>query len=393
MAIWPPAAGAFPPGAIAQFEVSLRAFAKGLTANFASLTQAQPEDQLKAPVGALLADAGRIIGKRVVTRTEVRIAGVAGRPDLGVDVDGLPNGNIELKAPGKGARPYSFVDRRDREQWERFQALPNLVYTDGQEWAAFRSGELVNQPVKLSSDPTRAGGSAIKTSDAAILLPLLAALLEWEPTAPSTPDALAAMLAPLTRLLRDEVTADVALGGPMASLAREWRQTLMPDASDADFGDSYAQTFTYALLLGRLEGATAPLDADNAARQLDVDHALLAQVLRVLGQPGTRDAIGMPVGLLERLIGAVDAKRLSRVKDLWLAFYEDFLAAYDPLQRSNRGVYFTPFPVVAAQVRLAGKLLVDRLQLAQGYADPTVVVLDPAAGTGTYPLTVVAQDM
>jgi len=381
----------FPPEAIAQFEVSLRAFANSLTANFASLTKAQPEDQLKAPVGSLLAAAGSILGKKVVTRTEVRIAGIAGRPDLGVDVAGLPNGNVELKAPGKGARPDSFTDKRDREQWERFKALPNLAYTDGQEWATFRSGELVAGPVKLSSDPTRAGAAGISASDAAALLSLLAGLLGWEPTVPSTPDALASMLAPLTRVLRDEVAADTALGGPMASLAKEWRLTLMPDASDADFADSYAQTFTYALLLGRLEGATAPLDADKAAKQLDQDHALLAQVLRVLGQPGTRDAIGMPVGLLERVIGAVDAAKLSKVKDLWLAFYENFLAAYDPIQRSNRGVYFTPFPVVAAQVRLAGRLLVDRLGLGQGYADPTVVLLDPAAGTGTYPLTVVAH--
>src|SRR5690606_1128648 len=102
---------------------------------------------------------------------------------------------------------------------------------------------------------------------------------------------------------------------------------------DATFADGYAQTFTYALLLARLEGAPAPINAETAAKELDADHALLAQVLRVLGQSGTREAIGMPAGLLERIISAVDADKLRTSKDPWLYFYEDFLAAYDPKQR------------------------------------------------------------
>src|SRR3712207_8357356 len=35
------------------------------------------------------------------------------------------------KAPGKGADPRRFKDRHDRQQWEKLQSLPNLIYTDG----------------------------------------------------------------------------------------------------------------------------------------------------------------------------------------------------------------------------------------------------------------------
>lgn len=375
----------------AAFRSALETYATGLTANFASATVAQPEDQLKAPVGALLVAAGAAAGRSVLSRTETRVDGVAGRPDLGVDADRLPVGNVELKAPGYGAQPAAFPDKRSREQFERFSALPNLLYTDGREWALYRYGELRGPVVTLAQSPIAGGAAGITDDDTRSLLDLLGTFLRWEPVVPSSARALAGLLAPLTRALRDEVLADVRSGGVMADLAAEWRATLFPDADDPTFADGYAQTFTYALLLARLEGAPAPLNAEAAARELDADHALLAQALRVLGQNGTREAIGMPVGLIERIVSAVDTAQLQAGKDPWLYFYEDFLAAYDPAQRNNRGVYYTPYEVVAAQVRLCNEVLVERFGKLDGFADPDVIALDPAAGTGTYPLTIAAH--
>jgi hypothetical protein len=69
--------------------------------------------------------------------------------------------------------------------------------------------------------------------------------------------------------------------------------------------------------------------------------------------------------------------------------YEDFLAAYAPEQRRLRGVYYTPGPVVAAQVRLAGDLLEQRLACPAAFADKRVLVVDPATGSGAYPLAVI----
>ena len=41
----------------------------------------------------------------------------------------------------------------------------------------------------------------------------------------------------------------------------------------------------------------------------------------------------------------------SRNLIVWLYFYEDFLAAYDPKLRKDYGVYYTPRQVVELQVR------------------------------------------
>ena len=157
--------------------------------------------------------------------------------------------------------------------------------------------------------------------------------------------------------------------------------------SDAQFADAYAQTLTYALLLAHFEGAEnlRPAAASEALRG---GHALLADALRLLEVDSVREELLMPIQLLERVIQAVDPSKIHSGGDPWLYFYEYFLGAYDPKLRRDRGVYFTPVEVVRAQVRLAGELLETRFGKPLAFADDDVVVLDPAVGTGTYPLAV-----
>ena len=93
--------------------------------------------------------------------------------------------------------------------------------------------------------------------------------------------------------------------------------------------------------------------------------------------------------MLLRVIDVVPPTTLTGPEDPWLYFYEDFLAVYDPGLRKNAGAYYTPVEVVRAQVRLIDDLLVRRLGKPLGFADPGVVTLDPAVGTGTYLLGVI----
>ena len=100
----------------------------------------------------------------------------------------------------------------------------------------------------------------------------------------------------------------------------------------------------------------------------------------------------MPIELLERAINAVDQGAIqSREEDPWLYFYEQFLGEYDPQLRKSRGVYYTPVEVVRAQTHLAGELLRTMFGKPLAFADDDVVVLDPAVGTGTYPLAVLGH--
>ncbi len=381
-------------------------YANAVADNFRQPVAAQPEDQLKAPVGELLRATGSVTDLDVRWRTEVRADDVHGRPDLGVIVRGLLTGHVELKRPGLGARPERFTGA-NRAQWLRFKALPNLIYTDGSEWSLYRAGKLVAR-VRIADDVSEGGdvpelhnqlkiGGAVLASSAARALDhesltplerLFSAFLYWEPVVPGTAQGLAEFLAALARILRDEVQqALVRPDSRLRTLANEWSGILFPETDDAQFADAYAQTLTYALLLARFEGAES-LRPAFASETLQREHALLAEALTLLEVPSVREELRMPIELLERAIGAVDAVKIQHEGDPWLYFYEDFLGAYDPQLRKDRGVYYTPVAVVRAQVRLAAELLRTRFNKRLAFADDDVVVLDPAVGTGTYPLAV-----
>ncbi|MCH7477757.1 MAG: N-6 DNA methylase, partial [SAR324 cluster bacterium] len=363
----------------------MHTFARSLRENFTAHIAAQPEDQLKSPLKILLETAGPVLGyPPVIVRTETPLPGI-GRPDAGVAVGKLLCGHVELKPPGTGARPERFISAHDKEQWKHFKALPNLLYTDGNEWALYRSGKQAGKIVRFSGDVTADGEDAVTPEQADRLADVLRLFLAWEPIVPSKPKELAELLAPLCRMLRDTVQDALQReDSALRQLAGDWRRLLFPLADDRQFADAYAQTLTYALLLARFEGATEP-DATKAAATLDSGHGLLAQALRVLADPQVRPEIETPAEVLERAIFAVDVKALRRSeRELWLYFYEDFLAAYDAKLRKDSGVYYTPAEVVQAQITLVAQLLRERFDKPLAFADDDVVFLDPAAGTGTY---------
>ncbi len=369
---------------VASMKDALVSFAESLTATWALNIPGQQEDQLKSPTTTLLAKVGTVYGRTVATKTESVVTGLGGRPDIGLAVNGLLCGHIELKAPGTGARTSKFKGD-NKKQWDKFKSLPNVVYTDGNEWALYRTGQLVGKVVRFAGDVTSDGRNAVSDDNVTQYSELIRNFLTWDPVVPDSPRGLAEELAPLCKYLRTDVLSSLAIpGSAMSILAEEWRRFLFGDADDFQFADAYAQTLTYAMLLARLEGVT-DLRRD-AADALDKGHGLLAQVLRVLAQPDARTEIEVPLDLLERTIAAVDPEAVSRHGDPWIYFYEDFLAAYDEKLRKNRGVYYTPAQVVGCQVNLVTDLLISKFGKPLGMADDDVTVLDPAVGTGAYPL-------
>ena len=365
----------------------LQRFGADLTKAYAAavVASAQAEDQLKPATKALLEAASAAFGGQAIATTESHTE-LGVRPDIGVTAPKLLIGHVELKAPGIGAKAKSFTGKHDKEQFKKLSDHPNLIYTDGNEWALYRKGSVVDTIVTASGDVQTDGAKTYSAQDARLLEQLLRNFFQWEPLTPSSPKALAELLAPLTRLLREEVrTALARATSSLSQLASEWRDVFFPEADDARFADAYAQTVSYALLLARVEGE---IDLrSKAADRLDARHGLLAQVLRVLEQPAARAEVESAIALLERAIAAVNPEALAKGakgNDIWLYFYEDFLAAYDPKLRKQAGVYYTPAEVVQAQVTLVAELLRDRFGKPLGFADDGVRVLDPAVGTGTY---------
>ena len=378
------------------FHTALQTFASTVTAKMAQLTTGSPEDQLRAPFETFMVAAARALGWNVVCTGETPLPDRLGRPDYAVHLNQLLAGYVELKAPGSGVTASRFKGH-SRNQFKRFAAIPNLLYTDGNEWALYRNGQPVDRVVRLAGDVAVDGSKAVTSRDAHAVENLLRDFLLWQPFIPTDRAGridlkdFAAMLAPLCRMLRDDATDALKRpGSPLVQLARDWRQLLFPDASDNEFADAYAQTMTFALLLGRSEGAADTFTLESAEAALAAQHNLLARALQVLTDPTARADIAASLDLLLRVIAVVPPAALTAPgDDPWLYFYEDFLAAYDPRLRKDAGVYYTPVEVVRVQVRLIDDLLVRRLGKPLGFADAGVVTLDPAVGTGTYLLGVI----
>jgi len=370
------------------FLTALQKFGSDLTAKFKLPLKFNPEDQLKGPVEDLLSFAGQMLKLNVESVTEAQLEDIAGRPDIGVTVKSLLTGHIELKAPGKGADTRKLKGP-DKQQWNKFQDLPNIIYTDGNQWALYRNGERIGNIIRFCGDITSDSEASVDINDANTLLELLRDFFYWEPIVPTSPKALAEMLAPITRYLRSDVLTNLHdPDSSLSALAADWRKYLFPDADDNQFADAYAQTLTYALLLAKFEGLDE-LSLQQASKTLQTGHLLLSATLKILGDDEARKAIDVPINLLERFVTAIDVQVLMKKAkgDLWLYFYEDFLAAYDSKMRKDRGVYFTPVPVVKTQVKLIDELLRTKFDKEYSFTDSNVITLDPAAGTGTYILT------
>ena len=149
------------------------------------------------PVAAdLLRSTGTDYGLTVNTRTAPHLSDHKVRPDIAVYVGGLIYGYIDLKAPGLGADAPKLKGEHNKKQWEKLKGLPNLIYTDGREWALSRAGERPGgQPiVRLHDDPTDKGKAAVTKADAESLERLFRDFLGWQPSVPHNPSGLASYL-------------------------------------------------------------------------------------------------------------------------------------------------------------------------------------------------------
>ena len=350
-----------------------------------------PEDALRGPTEQLFEGLAADVGYFGITIVpEVSNRELSVRPDMAIVLDKELIGHIELKAPGKGADPRRFPKGHDREQWKKLQALPNLVYFDGAEISLWRFGAPQGEIVAFSGRPDVQGKAL--TAPAA-LEGLIVDFLIWAPQTPRNVPELATTAARLCRLLRDEVLEQLALGEPaVRRLGEDWKQVLIPEASDVQFADGYAQAATFGLLVARARGIDVRKNIRAVAQDLASTDALMGTALDVL--VGNPTAFRTSLGTLVRVLSAVDWDTVSRGDpEAWLYFYEPFLRVYDLDLLKKTGTYYTPPEVVEAMVRLADEALRDpsHLDLPGGLPHPDVTLVDPATGTGTFPLAVLRR--
>jgi hypothetical protein len=369
----------------------LRKFAETVTSKLSVEFPGEPEDQLRAPFERLFEAYGNIGSHPLKIIGEKALHGSLGKPDFAIYRDHAIIGYVELKAPGKGANPEQFKGH-DREQWERFQDVPNIIYTDGNEWALYRSGVLFGKRLRFQGAICSDGIDAVNESNGRDLFQIFAEFTSWSPHVPIKPKEIAEFLAPYCLLLRHDVEDALQNeSSPIHSLKSEIKKLLFPDATDRQFADAYAQTVIFALLLARMEKGSV-LRLQDAYATLESHHLLLSRSLQSLTDPLALKEIESSLSWAQRIIQEIPPESLvteDPEKDPWLFFYEYFLSKYDPKLRKAWGVYYTPIEVVRCQVRIVDEILKNEFGKEMGFVEPGVITLDPALGTGTYLLGII----
>jgi hypothetical protein len=214
------------------------------------------------------------------------------------------------------------------------------------------------------------------------------------------PKDLAALLASYAREARHRVehaTEDAAK--QLASLQSSLESSLGVRFHAAEGAHFFRSTLVQTLFYGvfsawvlRHEDASqasgpGPFDWKSAAHSLNVP--MIAALFGQLSQPAKLKALKLTEVLdwaadaLNRVDTAAFFKAFETTRSIQY-FYEPFLAAFDPELRKKLGVWYTPEEIVRYQVARVDQVLQSELGLANGLADPKVVVLDPCCGTGAY---------
>lgn len=232
---------------------------------------------------------------------------------------------------------------------------------------------------------------------------------------------LAEIMASKARILRDNALASLTENPDSDIYAqyKTFKEVLIRELSEQEFADMYAQTLVYGLFVARYYDSTIKTFSRHEAQDLlPASNPLLKKFFgHVAGTDYDPKIAWLVDSLVEAYLSAnvyelMHKEFATKQKDPVLHFYETFLAEYDKGLRKNRGVYYTPEPVVSFIVRSVDEILKSKFNLPKGLADTSMIdhqeklqgedarrkdgikrkknqihrvqVLDPAVGTGTF---------
>ena len=316
-----------------------------------------------------------------------------------------------------GAKQY-------KEQFDRYKAaLDNLIITDYLTFEFYITGERIHE---VCVGTLESGKVVAQEENFARLAELLIDFCTYVGQTIKSAQRLAVLMAGKARLL--ENTLYQALTSDEESNAntdlREqfntFKTVLIHDLTPTDFADIYAQTLAYGMFAARLHDETLDtFSRQEAAELIPRTNPFLRRLFDYVAGVNIDERIKPTVDNLVEVFRATDVAvmlkdfgKTTQTQDPIIHFYETFLAEYNPKLRKQRGVWYTPEPVVQFIVRAVDDILKSEFDLADGIADTSkieietqtqtpdsrtktgykmvkelvhkVQILDPATGTGTF---------
>jgi type I restriction-modification system DNA methylase subunit len=357
------------------------------------------EESYYSSLEELLKDFAESINKKDIHITSLPKKTEAGNPDFRI-WDGRQNivGYIEAKRPTE----ENLDNVEDTEQLKKYlKTFPNLILTNFLEFRRYRDGKLIDNVLlarpfilhKLKTIPP-----VEKEKD---FLELLNKFFAFSLPKTYTAQSLAIELAKRTSFLKEiifnelneEANSASQNGkgtGPIFGFYEAFQKFLIGTLNKDDFTDLYAQTITYGLFAARTR-STNTFNRKLAYDYIPKTIGILREIFEFISRGNLPKQMELSIDDISEVLAITDVNQIlhkffreGKGKDPIVHFYETFLAEYDPKEREKRGVYYTPEPVVSYIVRSLHHILKKEFNRKDGFADGSVTVLDPAAGTLTF---------
>jgi predicted helicase len=300
---------------------------------------------------------------------------------------------MEAKAPST-----QYLDQIETtDQLKRYlHIFPNLILTNFFEFRLYRNGTLIDKVSIAKPFVLHKLKTIPQVENESDFVKLFEKFFSFSLPKVYDAKALAKELAKRTRFLKDEVVIqelkeeETQGKGFISGFYQAFRKYLISGLSKEEFADLYSQTITYGLFAARTRSENAfnrKLAYDNIPRTIGI----LRDVFKFVSLEDLPQQMEWIIDDIAEVLGVTDVKNIlhqyfheGKGKDPVVHFYETFLAEYDPKTKEKRGVFYTPEPVVSYIVRSLHNILQDHFRRHDGFANSSVTVLDPAAGTLTF---------
>lgn len=304
-------------------------------------------------------------------------------------------GYIEAKDPGTSSKELDRIEKS--EQLMRYrETFENIILTNFTEFRLYRQGEPIAN-VEIADPPEiKLFGSTPDVVNSGDFDDLLKRFYTHSHPGVSSARELAIELATRTSFMRRVVLQELSEledeDGNIYGFYQAFQEYLMPDLSEKEFADIYSQTITYGLLAARTR-VPGEFDRTQAASAIPATIGILRDIFEFIsGGDRLPGEIEWAVDEVSYILSSSDVDKI--LSDFYeeraeshplIHFYETFLEEYDPMTRQQKGVYYTPEPVVSWITNSVNTILKQNLNRADGLADESVTILDPAAGTMGFP--------
>ena len=333
-----------------------------------------------------------------IAKCEVTIlpkATEAGNPDFRIwDGKNHITGYIEAKKPEQ----YNLEPISVSEQLKRYLGtFPNLILTNFYEFWLYQHGDFVCRATIASPINATQMRKTPPLTQIDEFETLFDRYFSFSLPAITDPQSLANALAKRTRFLRDEVIAielaEEEKQGSKVLLGfyESFKKLLINNLTTKQFADLYAQTLTYGIFAARTR-STGEFNRELIHKYIPNTLGILKSIFKFISYEEPPKALEVLIDDIAEILCVTDIQEIlhkyyqeGKGSDPIIHFYETFLSEYDPSLRERRGVYYTPEPVVRYIVRSIHSLLKSHFGLSDGLASSEVTILDPAAGTLTFP--------